>query len=160
MTAEFINSTGYFLCPTGNFTPGMGYFFGLGALVGWRRRRREYEFLLHDSKPLTILINGVIYAQPDRHGFTDLGTIPEIFEPWLPRNEFEPSFIIHDSTCRHHGLYFSREVDGLYTFTEVSSVWAHDLLGACVLNEGAGKYKSKLVSWAVHFGGPHWEVKV
>jgi len=158
---EVINPTGYTLRPTGAWEPGMGYLFGLGALWGWRRKRRQYEVMLDPVTPLTLRVSPCnCYCRPDRHGFTDLGSIPEVVESLIPRNCHEPGFLIHDSACREHGLYFSREYDGPYTFCPVNSDTTHRLLGLTVRALGGWPPTQWAIYNAVRRFGPQWSVGV
>jgi len=155
---QWLNPTGYVLHPTGKWEPGMGYLFGLGALVGWRRKRRQYEFRLDPVAPLTFEHPNGFYVQPDRHGFTDLGSIPEILEPFVHRTSYEPSFLLHDSACREHGLYFSSQVEGPFVFCEIGSDAAHRLLRMTTRAEGAWRQMSWAIYQAVYRFGPQWEL--
>lgn len=137
----------------------MGYFFGLGALWGWRRKRRQYEFTLDRVRPLTLcLYPGGWYCQPDRHGLTDLGSVPEVAESLLPRNCYEPGFIVHDSACRERGLYFASQIEGPYTFCPIDSDAAHRLLGLTVRSMGAWPATQAAIYRAVRHFGPQWEI--
>ena len=158
MAARFIHPQGYTLRPTGEWQPGAGYLLGLTALVGIRRKRKQYEFTLDAQSPLTFAPNPVLYIRPDRHGLTDLGSIPEQLEPFICRSRFEPSFILHDSACVHQGLYFSATYDGPYTFCRISSHSAAKLLRKCVRAEGAFWHTAALVFRAVDRFGPQWDV--
>jgi len=158
---EIINPCGYMLRPTGQWEWGMGYLLGLGALVGWRRQRRQYEVALDPAAPLTLRLHPCnCYCRPDRHGCTDLGSIPEMVEALIPRNSKEPSFVIHDSACRERGLYFSRLYDGPYTFCPIDSDAAHRLLGLCVRAEGAWPVTQAAIYRAVRHFGPQWKIGV
>ena len=156
--ARFINPTGYTLRPTGKWEPGAGYLFGLTALVGIRRRRKQYEFTLDPQAPLTFSRQVGLYIRPDRHGLTDLGTIPEQVEAIISRSRFEASFIMHDSACRERGLYFSSTFDGPYVFCAISSDDAHRLLRRCIVAEGGWRITAALVHRLVARFGPRWSL--
>lgn len=157
-TGTWINPCGYTLRPTGKWRNGMGRLLGLGALWGWYHKRREYEFTLDPVAPLTFAHPDNYFIQPDRHGFTDLGTIPEILEPVMPRNQYEPDYILHDSACDHHGLYFSSTLTGPFVFCPISSKAAHVLLGATVRADGASEIQAWAIETAVKRLGPRWTV--
>ena len=159
MSFRIINPTGYTLRPTGNWTPGAGYLLGLTALIGWRRKRREYEFALNLADPLTVSPMSGMFVRPDRHGITDLGSIPEQLEPLFPRNQYEASYIIHDSACREGGLYFSSEYDGVYVFCRITSNRAAKILRNCVKAEGGSWIGDHLIYRAVNRFGPQWTTK-
>ena len=156
---DVLNPGGYVLAPIpGKTSPGMGYLFGLGALWGWRRKRKVYDFRLDPERPLTLcLYPGGWYCQPDRHEETDLGSVPELCEPWLPRNSYEDGFVIHDSACHKRGLYFASQIEGPYTFCPIDSDTAHRLLGLTVRAMGAWPITQFAIYRAVRHGGPQWE---
>jgi len=158
MSARWINPGGYVLRPTGTWEPGAGYLFGLTALFGIRRRRRQYEFTLYREHPLTFTPEVGVYIRPDRHGLTDLGSIPEQLEPLFPRNQYEAGYIMHDSACREHGLYFSSHFDGPYTFGQISSRKAAQILKLCTRAEGANRLQAHLIYRAVDRFGPQWGI--
>ena len=152
----WLNLHGYTLRPTGQWEPGAGYFFGITALWGWRRKRRQYEFTLDHDMPLTYWHPGGFFIQPDRHGFSDLGSIPEQVEPLTHRNKFEPSYLMHDSMCRERGLYFSRLALGPFIFCPVASESGHRLLGMCIVAEGGGRIEAEAIWRACRRFGPRW----
>jgi hypothetical protein len=155
MTGTWHNLTGYTLRNTGCTVPGMGDLCGLGALWGWRRERVLYEFTLDAEAPLTFQHPSGFFIQPDRHGYTDLGSVPEVVELWFPRNEFEADYIVHDSGCREHGLYVSQIIAGPYTFAPMTSREVHDLLGMTVDARGRPS-KARAIRLACLLCGPRW----
>ena len=157
MSGRIINPTGYTLRPTGKWAPGAGYLIGLTAIVGLRRKRKEYEFTLDARNPLTWQDSSMAcYVRPDRHGITDLGSIPEQLEPIVCRSSFEASFIVHDSACREHCLYFSGTFDGAYVKCEVNSDRAHRLLRDMVQAEGGSWVTAWAICRMVRRFGPRW----
>ena len=157
---EFINPTGYILRPMGTWEPGAGYLFGLTALVGLRRKRKQYEFTLDPVAPLTFRHPDGCFIQPDRHGLTDLASIPIQLEPVAgARNQYEPSVLVHDSVCREHGLYFSPQLEGPFTFSPVSSPDAHRLLRLCLRAEGAWVTTAGTWWGFVRTFGPRWNTR-
>ena len=153
MSGRIINPNGYTLRPTGKWEPGAPYLL-------WpfkRRRRKQYEFTLDPQAPLTWQAGVTCYVQPDRHGLTDLGSIPEQLRPWLSINRFEASFLMHDSACREHVLYFTGTFDGAYVKCHVGSERAHALLRDMVRAEGGNRLTAWLVWRVVRRFGPRWE---
>ena len=153
---RFINPNGYTLRPTGQWEPGAGYLLGLTALIGWRRKRRQYEFTLDPEAPLTYSPSVGVYIQPDRHGITDMASIPEQLEAFLARSRYLPSSLLHDGACREHCLYYATTYDGPYSACPVTSEYTHRLFRDCVLAEGASRITAALMYWAVSRWGPDW----
>ena len=126
MTSYWVNQTGFTMRPTGTrrrvFPP-------------WRVRT-EYEFTLDPNNPLTFHATPDCYIQPDRHGVTDMGSIPEAVQPLCPKDAYLASFILHDSGCREHGLYFAEEYNGPYEYRPIDSARVHELLRRCIQAEG------------------------
>jgi len=142
------NPYGFTLRDTGKKAPGW---------PPWRRRTL-YEYTADPVDPLTFQAGPSLFIRPDRHGETDMGSVPEILQ-WLvcPKDLHTPSFIVHDSACREHGLYFASRYEGPYTFSRLSSASAARLLWQCL--EAAGyTWRAKPVHFFVRRFGPQWEV--
>lgn len=152
---KYINPCGYTLNPTGCWEYGMGYFFGLSAMIGIRRKRRQYEFRLK-RKALTLDMGDGRFVQPDRHGFTDLGSSPELLETAMPRNAYEPSFICHDSGYRERGLYVATSAEGPFEFKVFTRQEVDDVLYAGMLAEGAWHVTAWTVYRLLRTFGKRW----
>ena len=129
----------------------------LTKVPGWPpwRKRTLYEYHADPDAPMTFLIRGV-YIRPDRHGFTDMGSVPEFLQYlFCPKDLHNPSFILHDSACREHGLYVSAELHGPYLFRPVSSIRAAGLLGQCLYAAGYTR-RAPVVYRAVRRFGPQF----
>jgi len=121
------------------------------------RVRTEYEFTLDDPNPLTYQHGPQCFIQPDRHGCTDMGSIPEALQPLVPKDAFLASFILHDSGCRERGLYFASGYNGPYTFSPIPSARVHALLRECIIAEGG--YVRAWPIWAlVRMFGPRFSI--
>lgn len=144
---QWINRNGYTLRKTGKTQDGF---------LWWRRV--EYEFSLDADAPLTYHHADGCYIQPDRHGITDMGSIPEPLQAVFPKDRFLDSYILHDSACREHGLYFSSTPAGPYVFAPMDSRRVHRLLRECILAEGGGRLESWLIYQAVQRFGPRFRV--
>jgi hypothetical protein len=144
---HFEHPTGYVLRDTGRLVQGW---------PSWRRRR-EYEFTLDRAAPMTFCHRSGFAIQPDRHGLTDMGSVPEILQAIVSKDSYLPAFIIHDSACREHGLYF-RAIGEPFTFCPVSSLDAHRLLREMVLALGGSLSMAGIIYAAVRVGGPNWKV--
>ena len=148
MTSHFINRHGYALKPTPQFTP--GFLFAGG--------RRIYEFTLDYFDPLTFYdADTQLFVQPDRHGFSDMGTISRLCQLVVPKDQFIDSFVMHDSACVHHGLYIARLSTGPFLFHPMHSHEVHALLGRMVHAEG-GTIRAHIIGPLVLAFGPRWTV--
>ena len=112
----------------------------------WRKRTR-YKYRVDPVQPITFQFADHGFVRPAPHGFTDLGSVPELAQLLVPKDLHNPSFIIHDSGCRNHGLYFSGTLHGVYTFAPMPSRRIHALLRECLVAAGH-KYRARIV-WAV-----------
>jgi len=121
------------------------------------RRRTLYEYTADPHTPLTLQLSERLFVRPDKHGFTDMGSVPELAQLVIPKDLHNPSFIVHDSACREHGLYFSSTLNGEYVFCEISSVRASEILGRGLYAAGY-RYRAHLAYRAVRRFGPHWHV--
>jgi len=124
----------------------------------WYRRRTVYEYTADPCHPMTFQFSEHGFVQPDRHGDTDLGSVPEAGQVIIPKDLHNPSFLLHDSACREHGLYFASHIEGPYTFCPIPSGRAHHLLGMCLYAAGYVR-RAPLVYRAVLRFGPRWEVQ-
>ena len=122
---------------------------------GWPRWRRRtlYEYTAARA-PMTFFYMGV-FIRPDRHGFTDLGSVPELLQLIVPKDLHCPSFILHDSACREHALYFAHRLDGPYEQRRVHSDDAARFLGAGLYAAGF-TCRARLVERLVARFGPHF----
>jgi hypothetical protein len=119
------------------------------------RRRTLYEYTADADAPLTFEING-IFVRPDRHGETDMGSVPELLQAlFCPKDLHNPSFIVHDSACREKGLYFASQHEGPYVFCPISSRRAALLLGQCLYAAGY-PWRAPVVYRAVRRFGPQF----
>ena len=144
---KWINPKGFILRDTLTKVPGF---------PPWRKRTL-YEYTADHFKPLTFRLGG-IFIQPDRHGYTDMGSVPEMLQfLFCPKDLHNPSFILHDSACDHHGLYFASRLQGPYTFCPISSRRAARLLGQCLWAAGYTR-RAPLVYRAVRRFGPQFGV--
>jgi len=144
-----VNPNGYTTRTTGRFERGF---------PPWRKRK-QFEFTLDESGPLTLccVCDGFeFYAQPDRHGLTDFGSIPEWFRGIVSETYAPASFIIHDSACREHGLYFAPTMLGPFKFQGMCSPAVHRLLRLCVVAERENRPMAGLIWAAVRTGGPRF----
>ena len=147
MSCAWINPTGFTMRPTGTrrrvFPP-------------WRVRT-EYEFTLDEYAPLTFEATLHCFVQPDRHGLTDMGSIPEALQPFVPKDAYLASFILHDSGCRERGLYFASGYNGPYMFCPMPSKRVHALLRECIIAEG-GWCRAWPIWALVRMFGPRFEI--
>jgi len=136
------NPTGYVLRDTGRKCPGF---------PPWRRRTL-YEYTADTLTPATFQFSRLGFVRPDRHGFTDMGSVPELAQLIVPKDLHIISFIIHDSGYREKGLYFSSTLNGVYTFALMRRDQVDKLLRWML--ESAGYWARGPLVWAaVKAGG-------
>jgi len=116
------------------------------------------EVTLDKDAPLTLRVNDGCYVQPDRHFTSDLGSIPPPLTaiPGLERDRFPKSYLLHDSACDNHGLYFSSTLTGPFVFCEMPSESVHKLLRSSVRAEGGNAVNAAAIYAAVRSCGPRW----
>lgn len=147
MDSYFINPRGYSLDKVRNDR----YLLILKKVI--------YEFTLKEDNPLTYCSYGIQRIRPDRHlAETDMGSIPLSLQMFLPKDEFLLSYIFHDSTYKHKGLYFENKATGKYEFRELTRAEADRLLLEMIRAEGGGIVKSRIIWVAVRsFGRFSWK---
>jgi hypothetical protein len=120
-------------------------------------RRPIYEYNRHKLTPVTLYVAPGVYVQPDRHFFTDMGSVPELIQYGIPKDLHNPSFVLHDWPCISHTLYFSSHPEGPYVECPVSSETAARLLGIGIYAAGF-PVRARLVYRMVKACGPQWAV--
>jgi len=120
--------------------------------------RKIYEYQADPEHPMTLQTGHACFVRPDRHGFTDLGSVPW-FGRWLIPVALHPaSFILHDSPCHegeNHQLYFASQFEGPYRACYISSGSAVRLLGQGLYAAGYTK-RAHVAYHAVKRFGPQW----
>ena len=124
---------------------------------GWPpyRRRTLWEYTAHPENPLTFQCAESCFVRPDRHFFTDLASIPEVLQIFMPKDIHNPSAVLHDSACLYKSLFFSSTLNGVYVKCYISSSSAAELFGKGLYAAG---YKVRAYpAWrAVVRFGPKW----
>ena len=120
--------------------------------------RPIYEYHADAEHPMTLQTSPACFVRPDRHGFTDLGSIPR-FARWIIPVALHPaSFILHDSPCRvgeNHQLYFASKIEGPYRECSISYGSAAKLLGKGLAAAGFPK-RARIAYHLVKRYGPKW----
>jgi hypothetical protein len=120
-----------------------------------------FEYTADPVNPLTYWdLNGGDW-QPDRHFFTDRGSIPACVS-WLPgfgRNRL--AYLFHDSAYslvegRGHGLYYRGPADLEFTWRPLAMREADDLMHAMLLAEGVRPWAARTIWAAVRTFGRRW----
>ena len=121
-------------------------------------QRKIYEYTADPAHPMTLQTSPACFVRPDRHGYTDLGSVPW-FGRWLiPVGLHPASFILHDSACKcdeHHHLYFASQFDGPYRACTISYGSAARLLGQGLHAAGFPK-RARIAYHFVRKYGPKW----
>ena len=122
----------------------------------WYRKRTLYEYTADPCNPPTFCVEPHTFIQPDKHFFTDMGSVPEALQAIVPKDLHLPSFILHDSACGHKGLWYADALQGPYIFRRISSREAARLLGMSLYAAGY-RYRADLVYRAVRRFGPQFD---
>jgi hypothetical protein len=125
--------------------------------------REMYEFTADPHNPLTFYVKDYLarglpgpYIRRDRHGDTDMGSVPEPVQVIVSKDHHLPSYLVHDGACDDHGLWFASEMRGVYIFQRISSATAAMLLGMGFHAAGYPK-RGQLVYQMVRCFGPQFE---
>lgn len=102
-------------------------------------------------------LNGIWYKTKGTF-YSDHGTIPLTAQPFLPKDRFLLSYLIHDSACIQHGLWISRDKGKSWGFEFMLSSEVHDLLGEMVRAEDANLVQFHAVHKSTSTMGPKWEL--
>ena len=120
-----------------------------------------FEFNLDPVNPLTFWDATGGDWQPDRHFYTDRGSIPACAS-WVPgfqRNRL--AYLFHDSAYemvegRGHGLYYRGPADLEFTWRPLSMRQADDLMFDMLLTEGVRPWAARCIRCAVRVFGRRW----
>ena len=122
---------------------------------------RKFEFQLDLLAPLTYLDGAGNDYEPDRHFWTDLGSVPWC-EEWVPgysRNRL--AFIFHDSTYNTvpglgHGLYVRAPGFHEFRWVALTRRQSDDLMRVMLLAEGVRPSTARCIWAAVRVFGRRW----
>lgn len=114
-----------------------------------------YEFTLNSRFPLTLKFIDGFYYRPNKHFFTDQGSVPRLVQFFVPKDRFLLSFIMHDSAYKDGGLWKCKEYDGEYKFYKMTRSESDYFLQQMILLEPTpGGLPSALTVWiGVRLGG-------
>lgn len=137
----------------GHFVNPDGFVLRLSdELSTWRKT--VYEATLDDAESaLTYIDNYGGSWRPDRHFFTDMGSVPRLAQVLIPKDRFLEAFLIHDSAYIHGGLWrWSALVQG-WRFSYMTRRQADELLYEMCLSSGAWQSTAWAIYLAVRVGG-------
>jgi hypothetical protein len=114
----------------------------------------EWIYYADPINPMTYVAPNGDQVQPDKHFKTDFGSIPPpmMAMPSLSRTRFIHSYLLHDSGCRHHGLWFKRPNETLFTFRGVTREECDLLLFNCIGAEGGNAFQRSMIYRGVRIG--------
>jgi hypothetical protein len=144
----------------------------------WFCRKTKHEFWLDEFAPLTYVQDDGWMIQPDKHFWTDFGSIPLWLQWYLPKDEFL-GYFPHDSAYQSgkgHGLWFAwlppkvlRDALGdldasvmmpllkaTFIWLPVTRLYADALLRQMVLSQGCDDDRARQIYRAVRWFGPRW----
>ena len=119
------------------------------------RKRTLYEYTADADAPLTLQIGRKCFIRPDRHGETDMGSVPEAAQLVIAKDLHLPSFILHDSAYRERKLYFSASLHGEYVAAPITRYRADWLLGVGFTAAGY-PIRGRIVMFFVRAFGVRW----
>ena len=121
------------------------------------RQKRIYEFTLDPVAPVTLLGGTGVRIRPDRHFFTDQGSVPWLLQWRIPKDLCPVAFAFHDSCYRHKGWYQSWPQSNVFEFKPCTRAQADDLLYDMARLEGVCDSDAGLIWMGVRAGGwPAW----
>lgn len=122
-----------------------------GGLFG----RQIYEFTNDPSQPLTYEDGNTNLIRPDRHTFTDLGSVPKLLQArlpgWFAKDRYCPAYIFHDDAYARGGWWFA--VAGGWEFRKITRKQADQYLWQMCRDLGAGRANAYAIYVGVRMGG-------
>lgn len=155
---EWVNAKGYRCVHDHNEIDYLSL-FGLRIPYDWTP---VWEVTLDPAKPLTLRVlppcAPPFYIQPDRHGYTNFGSIPDLLQliPGFDRAQYPRAYILHDSSCVRHSVYISSRESGPFVEAPIKSETAHALLCPALRADGAREWRARTIYHAVRRYGPQW----
>jgi len=107
-----------------------------------------FEFTLHEPLAITFEDHNHDLWRPNRHGFSDGGTVPIIIQPFISPFSYLPIYIFHDDSCEHKGLWCLRYGENEWKFVHLGRGARDDMLDDMAEVCGMGVVNRD----AVHFG--------
>ena len=110
-----------------------------------------YEFTLDAVNPLTFIQADGVAVQPDRHFFTDWGSIPKAVQliPGFDAHDWL-AFLFHDSGYQNAGLYFKAPIATGFEFVAMTRLEVDDWMLNGIYAQGATERRER----RAHFAGP------
>ncbi len=137
---KFIIKNATELTPYGRFINYQGYkapwHHNESSLIFFRKA--IFEFSLDSKAPLIFEDKDGNWWMPDRHFFTDWGSIPITLQWLIPKDTYL-GYLFHDSGYKHHGLWFSEAGYQKFCFKKLTMTQANELLYDMMLAQGAWK---------------------
>lgn len=104
-----------------------------------------FEFTLHDPLPITFEDHNYDLWRPNRHGFSDGGSIPIVGQVFISPFSYLPIYIFHDDSCKNGGLWCLRYGDTEWRFVKLGRGARDDMLDDMAEVCGMGIIKRSVV---------------
>lgn len=108
-------------------------------------RKPIFEFTLHELLPLTFIDDRGRAWRPDRHFFTDGGSVPKCLQWAFDPLDALPGYIFHDAACLHGGLWCMEPGGYTFEFHKLGRYERDAMLYAIQEICGMGRIKRDLV---------------
>lgn len=115
-------------------------------------KKAIFEFTLDAQKPIIFEDGSFNLWQPDKHFFTDWGSIP-VFLQWLIPKDAYLGYLFHDSGYGHHGLWLKEHKKEKFVFQELGREDVDLLLYNMMMAQEAWKITAETVYKGVRIGG-------
>ena len=89
--------------------------------------KAQYEFMLSRTHPLTYVDAHGNRWQPNRHYFTDMGSVPKVGQLLIPKDRFL-GFYLHDSAYIEGGLWLKTLVAARFEFVRLPKSRVDEML--------------------------------
>ena len=138
---KFVNPEGYRLCKD--------------VKLSGIRRKPIYKVELDEANSLCYF-DGVYYWQPDRHYFSDMGSVPRLAQVFAAfgKDHYLLSYLFHDCAYTFKGLYRSDLGARFgYEFFALTRKQADEMLYDMIRAEGGWRITAWAIYRAVRLGG-------
>jgi hypothetical protein len=115
--------------------------------------RAIFEFTSEAVAPLSYETDTGRMIRPDRHFFTDGGSVPLLAESLIQRDAFLPAYLFHDSAYEHGGLFECPQGSDIFTFRPYTRAEADELLRQQILDLAGTATEARVVWLAVRLAG-------
>jgi len=115
-------------------------------------RKAIFEFTADDKSPIIFEDHDGNWWMPDKHFFTDWGSIPVCLQILIPKDTYL-GYLFHDSAYGHHGLWLMKKGEKEFSFKVLTMTKANDILYQMMMAQDSWKLTATTVYETLQIAG-------